>query len=282
MHHLTLSDMMETHLKGSIMQDVIDISWWQLLLFSLLLILPVAINQKLRLGLCKEATISITRMVVQLFLVGLYLEYLFTLNSLWINLLWLLVMIVVGASSIVEKSKLPKNLLLAPVIVSLTVTCVPIVLFICFFIIQPTPVFNAQYLIPIAGMLLGNSLSSNIVALQNLFGAFETQKSEYEAAIALGASPTYAAAPFVRNAIQKAMSPIMASMATTGLVTLPGMMTGQILGGASPMIAIKYQLMIMLAIFVMMSCSLALALHLSLKTTLTKEGRVLAQVKPEH
>lgn len=281
MHHLALSDMMEIYLKGSIVQDVIDISWWQLLLFSLLLILPVAINQKLRLGLGKEATISITRMVVQLFLVGLYLEYLFTLNSLWINLLWLLVMIIVGAISIVEKSKLPKNLLLAPVIVSLTVTCVPIVLFICFFIIQPTPVFNAQYLIPIAGMLLGNSLSSNIVALQNLFGAFETQKSEYEAAIALGASPTYAAAPFVRNAIQKAMSPIMASMATTGLVTLPGMMTGQILGGASPMIAIKYQLMIMLAIFVMMSCSLALALHLSLKTTLTKEGRVLAQVKPE-
>jgi putative ABC transport system permease protein len=281
MHHLALSDMMEIYLKGSIMQDVIDISWWQLLLFSLLLILPVAINQKLRLGLGKEATISITRMVVQLFLVGLYLEYLFTLNSLWINLLWLLVMIIVGAISIVEKSKLPKNLLLAPVIVSLTVTCVPIVLFICFFIIQPTPVFNAQYLIPIAGMLLGNSLSSNIVALQNLFGAFETQKSEYEAAIALGASPTYAAAPFVRNAIHKAMSPIMASMATTGLVTLPGMMTGQILGGASPMIAIKYQLMIMLAIFVMMSCSLALALHLSLKTTLTKQGRVLAQVKPE-
>ena len=280
MHHLALSDMMETYLKGSIMQDVIDISWWQLLLFSSLLILPIAINHKLKLGLGKEASISISRMVVQLFLVGLYLEYLFTLNSLWINLLWLFAMIVVGASSIVEKSKLPKQLLLVPVALSLAVTCVPIVLFICFFIIKPTPLFNAQYLIPIAGMLLGNSLSSNIVALQNLFGAFETQKSEYEAAIALGASPTYAAAPFVRNAIQKAMSPIMASMATTGLVTLPGMMTGQILGGASPMIAIKYQLMIMLAIFVMMSSSLALALHLSLKTSLTKEGRVLARIKP--
>jgi putative ABC transport system permease protein len=128
-------------------------------------------------------------------------------------------------------------------------------------------------------MLLGNSLSSNIVALQNLFGAFETQKSEYEAAIALGASPMYASAPFVRNAMQKAMSPIMASMATTGLVTLPGMMTGQILGGASPMIAIKYQLMIMLAIFIMMSTSLTVALKLSLKATLTKEGRVKAKIK---
>ncbi|MFA0350547.1 ABC transporter permease, partial [Vibrio sp. 10N.222.55.C6] len=108
------------------------------------------------------ASISIIRMVIQLFLVGLYLEYLFTLNSLWVNLLWLFTMIIVGASSIVEKSRLPRNLLLAPVAVSLAVTCVPIVLFICFFIIKPTPVFNAQYLIPIAGMLLGNSLSSNI------------------------------------------------------------------------------------------------------------------------
>ncbi|KAB0479495.1 ABC transporter permease [Vibrio sp. IB15] len=262
------------------MQDVIDISWWQLLFFSSLLILPIAINHKLKLGLGKEATISIVRMAIQLFLVGVYLEYLFTLNSLWVNLLWLFAMIIVGASSIVEKSKLPQKLLLAPVAVSLAVTCVPIVLFICFFIIKPTPLFNAQYLIPIAGMLLGNSLSSNIVALQNLFGAFETQRSEYEAAVALGAAPSYAAAPFVRTAIQKAMSPIIASMATTGLVTLPGMMTGQILGGASPMIAIKYQLIIMLAIFVMMSCSLALALHLSLKTSLTKEGRVLAQIQP--
>ena len=134
MHHLALSDMMCIQLKGSTMQDVIDISWWQLLLFSTLLVLPIGINYWLKLGLGKEAFIGIVRMVVQLFLVGLYLEYLFTLNSLWINVLWLFTMIIVGASSIVEKSKLPKNLLLAPVAVSLSVTCVPVVMFICFFI----------------------------------------------------------------------------------------------------------------------------------------------------
>ena len=132
------------------MQDVIDISWWQLVLFSSLLILPITINHKLKLGLGKEASISIVRMAIQLFLVGLYLEYLFTLNSLWVNLLWLFAMIAVGASSIVEKSKLPRKLLLGPIAIGLAVTCVPIVLFICFFIIKPTPLFSAQYLIPIA------------------------------------------------------------------------------------------------------------------------------------
>jgi putative ABC transport system permease protein len=123
-------------------------------------------------------------------------------------------------------------------------------------------------------MLLGNSLSGNIVALQNLFTAFEERKSEYEAAISLGASPQYASRDFVRNALRKANAPILASMATTGLVTLPGMMTGQILGGASPLVAIKYQLMIMIAIFVMMTISLTLSIHLTLKATFTKEGRV--------
>jgi putative ABC transport system permease protein len=123
-------------------------------------------------------------------------------------------------------------------------------------------------------MLLGNSLSGNIVALQNLYDAFEQRKSEYEAAISLGASPQYASIPFVRVAMQKSLAPILASMATTGVVTLPGMMTGQILGGTSPMIAIKYQMIILIAIFVMMSISVTITLQLSLKKTLTKEGRV--------
>lgn len=256
------------------MQDVVNISWLQLLLFSLILVFPLCISLYLRLGIIKEAAVSILRMVLQLSLVGLYLEYLFTLNNVFINLLWLMVMIVIGASSIVGKAKLPQRPLLLPISGGLSVTAAPLVVFICAVVIQPSPLMSAQYLIPIAGMLLGNCLSANIVALQNLFGAFESRREEYEGALSLGASPHYAAAPFVRSAMQKAIAPIMASMATTGLVTLPGMMTGQILGGASPMIAIKYQLMIMIAIFVMMTLSLTLVLHLALKVALTREGRV--------
>lgn len=126
-------------------------------------------------------------------------------------------------------------------------------------------------------MLLGNSLSGNIVALQNLFTAFKERESEYHAAIALGASPHYATLPFVRAAMQKAFAPIMASMATTGLVTLPGMMTGQILGGVNPMVAIKYQLLILIAIFVMLTISVTITLQLTLKNNISKEGKVLVR-----
>ncbi|EKM31643.1 hypothetical protein VCHENC02_2736, partial [Vibrio harveyi] len=172
------------------------------------------------------------------------------------------------------KANLPKKPLMLPLITGLSCSLVPLLAAITLGLVKPEPFYNAQYMIPLAGMLLGNSLSSNIVALQNLFTAFEQRKSEYEAAISLGAAPRYASFPFLQEALRKSLAPILASMATTGLVTLPGMMTGQILGGASPMVAIKYQLVIMLAIFVMLSVSVAITLEVTLSCVQTKEGRI--------
>jgi putative ABC transport system permease protein len=192
-----------------------------------------------------------------------------------INLLWLMVMLLIGASSIIGKARLPKRRLMIPVITGLSVGLLPVLATICLLLVQPTPRYNAQYLIPLAGMLLGNSLSGNIVALQNFFSALNQRRLEYEAAIALGASTTLATLPFVREAIQKSLAPTLASMATSGLVTLPGMMTGQILGGASPLIAIKYQVMIMIAIFVMLSISITLCLKLVVLRCIHPYGKVL-------
>ncbi len=189
-------------------------------------------------------------------------------------------MIIVGASSNCWKVQTCPKLLLAPVAVSLAVTCVPIVLFICFFIIKPTPLFNAQYLIPIAGMLLGNSLNSNIVALQGFcLVLLESPRVRIWSSNRLGAAPSYAAAPFVRTAIESDV-PIYGVYGYDRLsnATRNDDRTNSWRGFANN--PGKYQLLIMLAIFVMiMSCSLALALHLSLKTSLTKEGRVLAQIQ---
>ncbi|UGA55997.1 ABC transporter permease [Vibrio sp. VB16] len=256
------------------MQTALDISWIQLSLFSLVLLVPLYINYRYQLELMKDMVSATIRMAVQLVLVGIYLEFVFQTNNLLLNLLWLGVMVVVGSKTIIAKAKLPAKLLFIPVLTGLLIGLTPLLLILTFFVIQPTPLYSAQYIIPLSGMLLGNSLSGNIVALQNLYDSFEQRKSEYEAAISLGASPQYASIPFVRVAMQKSLAPILASMATTGVVTLPGMMTGQILGGTSPMIAIKYQMIILIAIFVMMSISVTITLQLSLKKTLTKEGRV--------
>ncbi|NVD06312.1 ABC transporter permease [Vibrio sp. JPW-9-11-11] len=260
------------------MDSVIDISWLTLALFFTLLVIPFSISRYYHLALSKEILVSVGRMTVQLMLVGVYLEYLFKLNSLAINILWVLVMTLIGASAITSKAKLPRTHLMLPVCSGLIIALVPMLAIIVLAVVKPTPLYNAQYLIPLAGMLLGNSMSGNIVALQNFFNAFEERKSEYEAAISLGASPSYATLPFVRDAIALSLAPSLATMTTTGLVTLPGMMTGQILGGASPMVAIKYQIMIMIAIFVTMSFSIAITLKLVVKRCINRYGRVLVKV----
>ncbi|WP_122032649.1 ABC transporter permease [Aliivibrio sp. EL58] len=259
------------------MQESLDISWALMGLFSLTLIIPFTINRIYQLDLAKEIGISVFRMVAQLAFIGLYLEFIFQLNDPLLNTLWIILMIGIGSSSIISKAKLPRKQLLLPVATGLLVGLSPLVILLSSVIIQPTPLYSAQYVIPLAGMLLGNSLSGNIVALQNLFTAFKERESEYHAAIALGASPHYATLPFVRAAMQKAFAPIMASMATTGLVTLPGMMTGQILGGVNPMVAIKYQLLILIAIFVMLTISVTITLQLTLKHNISKEGKVLVR-----
>ncbi|WP_295894242.1 ABC transporter permease [uncultured Vibrio sp.] len=257
------------------MDSIVDISFLQLALFSLTLLVPVFINHHYQLDLGKDIFTGITRMFLQLIAIGVYLEYLFNINSLALNLVWIFIMVVIGSFSIIGKAKLPSRFLFLPVSSGLLLGLSPLLILLCFVFIQPVPAYNAQYLIPLAGMLLGNSLSGNIIALQNLFTAYEDRRSEYEGALSLGASPIYASMPFLREAIQKSFAPILASMATTGLVTLPGMMTGQILGGIAPMTAIKYQLMIMIAIFVMMSISVTLSLRLSLARVINSQGRIL-------
>ncbi|WP_076410051.1 ABC transporter permease [Shewanella sp. UCD-KL12] len=261
------------------MQPTIDISWTQLALFMLVLSIPLLINRFLKLALGKEITVAIFRMTAQLILVGLYLEFLFALNSLALNLIWLTVMLLIGASAIIGSAKLPKRPLFLPITTGLLVGITPLMAILLLILLKPTPVYSAQYLIPMAGMLLGNCLSGNIVALQRLFSAFDEKKDQYEGALALGVSPYQAAFPFMQSALKQSFAPILASMTTTGLVTLPGMMTGQILGGSDPMVAIKYQLIILIAIFVMLTVSVTLSLTLTIKSCIDPSGLIKVGVK---
>ena len=257
------------------MQATIDISWIDLSLFMLLTMIPLTIGRYFQLAITKEVIIAVTRMVLQLLLVGLYLQFLFNLNSIWLNLIWLSTMIIIGASAVLSGAKLPPKTLFAPMVVSLGVALLPVLAILLLWLLKPTPLYSAQYLIPLAGMLLGNSLSGNIVALQRLFVSLEENRSEYEAALALGAKPKQASLPFVQSAMKQSLAPILASMTTTGLVTLPGMMTGQILGGSDPMVAIKYQLIILLAIFVVLSMCVTITLQLSVRAALNPSGKLL-------
>ncbi|NKF49159.1 ABC transporter permease [Shewanella sp. WXL01] len=251
-----------------------DISWLALGLFMLVLIAPAAINRHYQLGLGREMLVAISRMTVQMLLVGIYLEFVFALDSLALNLTWLAIMLVVGSSAIIGKAKLPKQTMFMPMTLGLLIGVTPILAILMLGVFGPTPFYKAQFLIPTAGMLLGNSLSNNIIALTRLFDAFNEKQAEYQGALALGATPTQAATPFIQSAMQQAFAPILASMATTGIVSLPGMMTGQILGGSDPIVAVKYQIVILVAVLACISLSVSSALWLTLKKLLNETGKM--------
>jgi putative ABC transport system permease protein len=126
-------------------------------------------------------------------------------------------------------------------------------------------------------MVLGNSLNHNIVGLTAYFGGLQQKKELYYFLLTNSGSKRQALLPFVSDALLKGLNPLIATMSVMGLISLPGMMTGQILGGASPAIAIKYQIMIMLAIFVGCTLTLILSILFSGKQLFDEYGNL----KPE-
>jgi len=230
--------------------DIIDLTWGQLAIGFGILIFPALILWKYKTGLLKKMGIAVVRMTLQLIFVGYYLEYLFEYDNPWVNLAWIMIMVVVADFATIDRSELRRNNYLILSIFGATFLGIVIIdLFFLKFVIQLPHIMAAQYSIPITGMVLGNCLRSNVIGLNEFYYSIDQHQERYRFYLANGANQKEALFPFFRTALKKSANPTLASMATIGLVALPGMMTGQILSGSSPLIAIKYQIMIMLAIF---------------------------------
>lgn len=230
--------------------DIIDLSWLQLAIAFLIMLLPAYILWKYRTGLNRKLLTASVRMVLQLVFVGYYLEYLFLYDNPWINAGWIMIMVIVADFATIDRSELKrKKSLLIPIFGATFLGIIIIDLFFLEAVIQLPKFLAAQYTIPITGMVLGNCLRSNVIGINAFYYSLSEHKERYQFFLSTGATRNEALQSFISRALQKSANPTLASMATIGLVSLPGMMTGQILSGSSPMIAIKYQIMIMIAIF---------------------------------
>ncbi len=229
--------------------QVMDISWWALAGMFGLLAVPIIILCWTGVPLLRQMLTATVRMTVQLVLVALYLEFIFRLNNIWVNSGWILMMIVIANLNITHSAGLRMRRMFPFLLAGLAAGTLPVVGFFVCVTVQPEPFYDARYLIPISGMVLGNCLRANVIALERFYSAIRTNTKEYITYLSMGATLQEACRPYLRQALQASLAPTISTMATMGLVSLPGMMTGQILGGSSPMIAIKYQIAIMLAIF---------------------------------
>jgi len=241
------------------MGDTLLIPISSVLLFLSLLFIPALIISVRSLRLAKDLLVSVLRMIVQLMLVGVYLQFLFEKNSPVITILWVIVMVIIANSAIIQRAGLKRRILFLPAFAaSLIVTAVVSVLMLL--TVGVTPLWDAPYLIPLVGMVLGNVLQGNVIALDRFYASLKKERSLYELMLFNGASRNEALAPFRERAVRAAISPAIGGMMTMGLVSLPGMMTGQILGGTIPIEAIKYQLVIMTAVFLSLFFSIVVNL----------------------
>lgn len=255
-----------------------DISYISLFLCSLLLIIPFVVSVILKLGLVKDTVTSVLRMAAQLVLIGIFLKYLFQLNNPVVNIGWLAVMVIVATFNIIQKVKVTMKVFLMPTLFSLIVATFFIVLYFNAFVIRLSDITDARFLIVIGGMLLGNSLRGDIIGIDNFYKAIKRNEQRRLYALASGATLFESLVPYFRESLSAALQPTIATMATMGIVFLPGMMTGQILGGVSPVLAIKYQIAIMIAIFTATTIAVNVTIMLTMGTCFDAYGMLRRKI----
>jgi putative ABC transport system permease protein len=213
-----------------------------------LVLLTLALARYQKLGREGQLLWASVRMVVQLLAIGYLLEQVFAVNHPLAVLAILLVMGLFALQVIGSRVEEKMPGFYRTMGVSLTIGCGLVAFFFCSMIVGYQPWYSPRYLIPLAGMIFGNSINGATLAAERLGAEIRSQQEAIETALSLGATPRQAVQQPLRNAFRAALIPATNSMAAMGIVALPGMMTGQILSGTAPMIAVRYQIAIMCAI----------------------------------
>lgn len=253
---------------------IYDISYTSLIFCFFLLAIPIFISRKIRLGLEKNTLEAVFRMSIQLFLAGIFLNFIFDLNNGLLNMTWVGVMIFFASYTAIKSADLNVKKLLVPIILAIAFSNLAVLLYVNKFVINLENLLDARYLIPIGGMLLGNTLRGNVVGIGDFYSDIKRNENRYLYSLSLGAGRYEAVLPYLRKSLKAAVKPTLANISSIGIVSLPGMMTGQILGGASPLVAIKYQITIMIAIYVSTLMSSTLSILATLKTAFDEYGLV--------
>ncbi|MFH2007519.1 MAG: iron export ABC transporter permease subunit FetB [bacterium] len=228
------------------MSEIVDISLWRLSL-GLVFVLAVGVMSLVHhLQLERDLLVGTLRTVVQLFALGYVLKFVFRLDNAWLVLAVFCVMTLFAAQIARGRIAERQVSLFWPMFLSMIISYSITSVLVTGVVIGAEPWWKPQYFIPLAGMVIGNSMNAIAVALDRLLGDLRKQRAEVELKLCLGADYREASADVLRSAMRAGMIPSINSMMAVGVVFIPGMMTGQILAGLDPLVAIRYQIVVML------------------------------------
>lgn len=185
----------------------IDISYYNLFIGLLLLAIPFFYLWKFRTGLLKPAVTGTLRMIVQLFFIGIYLKYLFLWNNPWINFLWVIIMIFVAGQTALVRTQLKRSILLIPISVGFFCSVVVVGLYFIGIVLQLDNIFSAQYFIPVFGILMGNMLSSNVIALNTYYSGLKREQQLYRYLLGNGATRQEAQGSLYKTSYYQVVQP---------------------------------------------------------------------------
>ncbi len=229
------------------MNGIVVLSTVDLALAAVLILLLAGLSLLMGLGLIRSLFIAALRTVIQLLLIGLVLKLVFAqTNLLWVIAIALMMLLVAGREVMARQQRRflgwwGLGLGTSAMFVS-TFTITVLVLAV---IIQADPWYTPQYAIPLLGMMFGNTMNGIALGLDRLTQQAWHQRAIIETRLALGQEPVQAIADIRRESVRTGLIPMINAMAAAGLVSLPGMMTGQILAGVDPVEAVNYQILIM-------------------------------------
>ncbi|NLZ82808.1 MAG: iron export ABC transporter permease subunit FetB [Clostridiales bacterium] len=255
------------------MDSIIKLNIFQFSLIYLLLIVILVIMKRSKINQTKLLLIASVRMTVQLMLAGLILTYIFKNPHPVFVIIYLVAMVSFSVHRVLAKHKdLNKKFKL-----SITLSLALSGLFVLGYFVTAVvgeSFFNPQYTIPLAGMIIGNSMTGVTLGMKTFTENLKNQRNRIEALLNLGVTPRKILLPFVNNALETALLPTMNNMLGMGIISLPGMMTGQILSGTEPTTAIMYQIAIMIAICTAVCLTVFCSLTFGYKTLYNNRNQI--------
>lgn len=227
------------------MEGLIQLDFVDLALALGMMAIAIGLSAWERLGLEWSLAIATGRTILQLLVVGYILAFIFALNNPWAVLAILAVMLTIAA--VVARNRISKKYpgLLPLVWGSILVSTALTLCYTNLLVIQPPKWYEPQYLIPLAGIVLGNAMNGAAIAGERLVSTINASQLEIETHLSLGATPQQAVTQYRKDAIRAGLIPTLNQMMVVGIVTLPGIITGQLLSGVNPLDAASYQILIM-------------------------------------
>lgn len=247
------------------MEGTVRLTIAQFSLIYLLLLVVLFIMKRSKIDRTKLLLVASIRMTVQLVLIGFVLEYIFSNPNPIITMLFLAVMIAFSIHRVFSTRKDLNKKFKIIVAVSLAVCGLSVLMYFVGVVIGRS-VFDPQYTIPLAGMIIGNAMTGLTLGLKTFMENIKMQRRKIDTLTNLGVSPKNILKPFVNNALEASLLPTMNTMLGLGIIFLPGMMTGQILAGTLPTTAIMYQIAIYIAICTSVCLSVFCSLQFGYRT----------------